>query len=445
MSLRSTLLMLAAAMVACDGGSDTDPTDTDTDTADTDTSDPCPGGVIEVSGEIVTDTTWTADCPVLLKGGVFVGDDTNATVLTIEPGARVYGESASSAFLVVRRGSRIEADGTAAAPIVFTSDQPEGSRARGNWGGVILNGRAPINACAAGTVGCEAEGEGGTGLYGGDDADDNSGTLRYVRIEYGGTEISADNEINGLTLAGVGSGTTLDFVQIHSNLDDGVEFFGGTAEVKHLVVSCPGDDGIDWDLGWTGRLQFGLVTQCDDAGNNGIEADNNEADFSATPGSSPVVSNLTLVGNPAIAEDNLGILLRRGTAGQVWNSIATGFSLACLGIRDAETYGHAADSSLAFAHDRFACDAAFETGDDGDVSQEDVVFAAGTDNDAGADVGVATGYVEGDPDYRPAAGSDAATGGMAPSGAFFDAASYIGAFDPAGADWTDGWTNFARD
>ena len=440
MSLRLALLSFALPLVAC-GGKDpsTDPTDTsdtagDTDTADT-TDTPaidCGDGPIILSGNITEDTTLYAACQYLLRGGVIVGDDTNETVLTIEAGTTIYGEAASDAFLVIRRGSKIEANGTADAPIIFTSDQLPGQRARGDWGGVVLNGRAPINACPAGTALCEAEGEGGTGQYGGNDVNDSSGTLRYVRVEYAGTEISPDNELNGISFAGVGAGTTVDYIQVHSNLDDGVEFFGGTVDAKHLVLSCNADDNIDWDLGYQGRLQFGLITQCDDAGNNGIEADNNEADFAAAPRSQPIVSNLTLIGSDAIAEDNFGILLRRGTAGQVWSSIITGFSAACLDIRDT------ADTEGAFNHVLLDCGTATQGPEEADA------LDAGDGNNADANVGVSTGYVDGNPDYRPAAGSDAVSGGATPSGSFFEAVDYIGAFAPAGADWSDGWTNFAR-
>ncbi|MFM2162095.1 MAG: hypothetical protein RLZZ383_1607, partial [Pseudomonadota bacterium] len=169
MSLRLALLSFALPLVAC-GGKDpsTDPTDTSDTAGDTDApAVDCGDGPIILSGTITEDTTLYAACQYLLRGGVIVGDDTSETVLQIEAGTTIYGEAASDAFLVIRRGSKIEANGTADAPIVFTSDQLPGQRARGDWGGVVLNGRAPINACPAGTALCEAEGEGGTGLYGG--------------------------------------------------------------------------------------------------------------------------------------------------------------------------------------------------------------------------------------------------------------------------------------
>lgn len=442
-------VVIAAAMFAagCTGDEDTgtgdtdvgdtDDTDTvvDTDTDDTDMplpEDDCPddaGTPVLLSGTITDDMVFGPRCPWILQGGVTIGDDVNETLLTILPGTIIYGEGATSGFLAIARSSKIFAEGTAAEPIIFTSDSATGP-GRGQWGGLILNGRAPINA------GLEAEGEGGTGKYGGTNAADNSGILRYVRIEYGGTEISTDNEVNGLTLGGVGNATEIDYVQIHANLDDGIEFFGGNVNVKHLVVSCPGDDAIDWDTGYTGLIQFAVVTQgCDLLGNNGIEADNGEADHDATPRSSPTLSNLTFVGNLTGADSPNGILLRRGTDATIANAIVTDFASACLAIRDDATY--AADPQI--DHTIFDCANDFETGD---TDSEEDVFNAGTGNSMADPQLTNTSLAGNDPNFAPASGSPAASGGDVPAGSFFEAATYLGAFDPAGADWTDGWTNF---
>ena len=442
---RTTLVLTAAMLAAgCDGDDttdDTDDTDTvdtdDTDTNDTDTTpeDDCPddvGTVGILQGEITEDMVLSPRCPWLLSGGVFIGNDVDETVLTILPGTILYGEGATNGFLSIRRGSKIMAEGTAAEPIVFTSDTT-GAYARGQWGGLILAGRAPINP-----EGGEDLIEGDAGVYGGTVAADNSGVLRYVRIQYGGIPISPDNEINGLTLAGVGSGTEIDYVQVHANDDDGIEFFGGTVNVKHAVVSCPGDDGIDWDLGYTGNIQFALVTQgCDDSGDNGIEADNHPTDFAAAPISNPTISNLTLVGGAA-NPDGFGIVLRRGTSGEIANAIVSGFPSACLAIRDDETYNN---SDLAFDHTILDCTTTYEGDDPDDVMQEEDVVSAGTGNSE-ADPQLVDTSLAGDPNFAPASGSPAASGGDVPAGSFFEAATYLGAFDPAGADWTDGWTNF---
>ncbi len=437
-------IVLTAAMFAagCSGEDDTtdDTADTDTDTPyDTDTDAPppeddCPpdGSVGILVGEITNDMVLGPNCPWLLQGGVFIGNDVDETILTILPGTVIYGEGNTNGFLSIRRGSKIMAEGTAAEPIVFTSDTT-GSYARGQWGGLILAGRAPINP-----EGGEDLIEGDAGIYGGTDPADNSGVLRYVRIQYGGIPISPDNEINGLTLAGVGNGTEIDYVQVHANDDDGIEFFGGTVNVKHAVGSCPGDDGIDWDLGYTGSIQFALVTQgCDDGGDNGIEADNHPTDFAAAPISNPTISNLTLVGGTA-NPDGFGIVLRRGTSGEIANAIVTGFPSACIAIRDDETYDNA---DLAIDHTILDCTTTYEVDDPDDLMQEEDVVNAGTGNTE-ADPLLTNTSLTGDPNFAPASGSPAASGGDVPSGSFFEAATYLGAFDPAGTDWTDGWTQF---
>ena len=153
----------------------------------------------------------------LLRGAVFVK---NGAILTIEPGVKIYGEQATNGTLIIAQGSKIMAEGTASAPIVMSSDAFEGSRARGQWGGLIINGSAPTNQGVT-------FGEGDTGAFGGNDPTDSSGVLRYVRVEYAGIEFSPDNELNGIAFQGVGSGTVVDHVQVHMNQDDGVEMFGG--------------------------------------------------------------------------------------------------------------------------------------------------------------------------------------------------------------------------
>jgi hypothetical protein len=166
--------------------------------------------------------------------------------------------------LIVERGGRLNAIGTREQPIVMTSDQPVGSRGRGDWGGLIINGRAPVNL--AGGLGT---GEGDTGVYGGTDENDNSGTLRYVRVEFSGIEFSPDNELNGIAFQGVGRGTTVDYAQAHMSRDDAMEWFGGTVDVKHLVLSNAADDGFDWTFGYRGRAQFVVLTQRGDDADNG--------------------------------------------------------------------------------------------------------------------------------------------------------------------------------
>lgn len=435
-------LLALPLLAACDGGETTD-TDKTTDTSDTNDTGTTncveENGACILEGSILEDMTLTADKAWLLRSAVTVGDDSSDVTLTIEPGTTVYGESATNAFLVISRGAKLHAEGTASAPITFTSDQAVGSRARGDWGGIALNGRAPINACADGSADCEAEGEGGTGLYGGSDATDSSGVLKYVRVEYGGTEISPDNEINGIGFQGVGSGTEVDYVQVHRNLDDGMEFFGGTVTAKHLVVTDPGDDGIDWDLGFSGKIQYAVVRQASDAGNNGFETDSNADDNTATPVSMPTVANVTLIGDEGIAEDNFGMVLRRGSAPTLANIAVTSFSTGCLAIRDQATFDFFAAGDASISHTIMACAQPYEEdAEETEVGTEDAIFEGDMSNQNVADL-MLTNATGATPDFRPTASSPLVGAGQSPSDSFFDATTYVGAFDTS-TDWTSGWT-----
>jgi hypothetical protein len=442
----STLSLLPLLLLAC-GSDDTD-SDTDTDGPGGDFAEACDALGVEctvingqnvgfLTGVITQDITLTSNAAWVLRGGVFIGgDNENNTTLSIEAGTTIFGDSATDGFLAIRRGSKIDARGTKDAPIVMTSDKAVGQRARGDWGGLVILGNAPINSCAQQP--CEAEIEGGAGLYGGSNPNDDSGVLEYVRVEFAGTEVSKDNELNGITFGGVGRATKVDYIQVHANLDDGIEMFGGTVDIKHVVVSCVGDDSIDWDAGWQGRLQFGLAVQCPDAGNHGIEADGNEANNAATPISNPILSHVTLIGHPDIPVDNFGIVLRRGTAGNLWNFVVTGFNKGCLSLRNAQTLAHFDDGTASIARTILDCDTAFEDADEPDR------FNGGTGNVVGAAGLKNATYIADNPDFRPEASGAAASGGQAPSDSFFTAASYRGAFDPTAEPWTAGWTNFAR-
>ena len=230
--------------------------------------------VCAISGTITGDLTLTDDVIYRLSGTVNVGADMggdgtkaggSAGVLNIPAGVTIVSKT-SADYLVVQRGSKIEAKGTASKPIVFThSSVLDGSltnpdTASGLWGGLVILGKAPINKCSndvRGTASCEKLVEGATdALMGGATPNDNSGTLRFVRVEYAGYEIFPGNELNGITFGGVGSGTTVDYVQVHNNQDDCVEFFGGTVNVTHLVCTGAGDDNLDIDWGYTGKMQY---------------------------------------------------------------------------------------------------------------------------------------------------------------------------------------------
>lgn len=289
-----------------------------------------------LSGTLLQDVRLTAGQTYLLQGAVYVGNEATNAKLSIDAGTTIRGSNGRD-FLVVRRGSQIFALGTKQAPIVMTGFEA-GKTTRGQWGGLVLSGRSTLNQCKnANAAVCENTPEGGVdATYGGSIPDDNSGTLRYLRIEYPGFEVSPDNELNGLTLNSVGSGTQIEYVQVVGSNDDGVEMFGGTVNLKHIVVSSAQDDSVDWDFGWTGKAQFVLVKQGTDDGNMGIEADNNVNNGQAQPRSNPTLANVTLIGGSPKKGD--GILLRRGTGVSLYNSIITGFTSSCLNLDDADTF-----------------------------------------------------------------------------------------------------------
>jgi hypothetical protein len=289
-----------------------------------------------LAGTLLQNTTLTADNTYLLQGAVYVGTEAQNAALTINAGVTVRGSNGRD-FLAIRRGSKIFAEGRADAPIVMTGFEP-GKTTRGQWGGLVVNGRSTLNQCRDVNASvCENSPEGGVDAsYGGTIANDNSGVLRYVRIEYPGFEVSPDNELNGLTLNSVGSGTTVDYVQVIGSNDDGIELFGGTVNLKHIVIAGSQDDGLDWDFGWTGKAQYVLIKQFADDGNNGIEADNNVNNQAAAPRSNPTIANLTIIGGSPKKGD--GILLRRGTGASFFNSVISGAASSCINLDDAETF-----------------------------------------------------------------------------------------------------------
>lgn len=302
---------------------------------------------VEVESDILANTTWTADKVWVITQPIFVGVDCGTdglaagcvqATLTIEPGTTIVGKTnlpqgVRGAYLVISRGSRIVADATGAdrAPteaetIVFTSDKPMGDRARGDWGGIVINGRAQTNA------GAEAEGEGDSGLFGGNLDTDDSGILRGVRIEFAGDDVTPTDQLNGLALQGVGSGTTISYLQIHYNVDDGIEPFGGTVSVDHMVVTGIGDDSVDGTDGYRGFMQFIVGQQRGDAADNGMELSNDGEDANRSPQSTAVIANATMIGagfgsgEIALANNgDRGVQFREGSHYRVYNSIFTGF------------------------------------------------------------------------------------------------------------------------
>jgi len=296
--------------------------------------------LVTIEGDITTSDVLSCDRQYLLIGTVFVK---SGAALTIEAGTTIRGDKLTKGTLVVQPGARIHALGTRDMPIVFTSNLEGDNRQPGDWGGIILLGRAPVNELRPNIEGL-LEG----GQYGGTDPTDSSGTLRYVRIEYSGTKIGPNNEINGLTLGGVGEGTFIDFIQVRLTADDCFEFFGGTVNAKHLVCQKNGDDGFDWDLGYKGKLQF-LVLQQDPEVNdetNGFEGDNDATGSLNLPTSEPKIYNATLCGKGRdVEKQQYGLLLRRSTRGTFRNLLVSGFE-AGLDIRDANTMVDVASSNF---------------------------------------------------------------------------------------------------
>lgn len=313
--------------------------------------------------QILADTTFKADTLYILGSGLYVGDNNvrqdneNKIKLTIEAGTTIMGQS-PEAYVQINRGAQILAEGTADKRILFTSSNRKN---RGSWGGLIINGSAPVNGCDEGASLCELQGEGLTKYtYGGNNPKDNSGVLKYVVVEYAGYEITTENELNGIAFQGVGNGTLVDYIQVHMNADDGVEFFGGTVNVKHVVLTGNRDDSLDWTNGWVGSAQYVIIEQYADAGNHGIEADNFGKRHTATPRSNPILANMTLIGSDKSqgAKGGSGILLRRGTGAHILNSYITGFSNSCLDIDDAETFKNAAEG-ITVANTFFNCATTF--------------------------------------------------------------------------------------
>jgi hypothetical protein len=306
---------------------------------------------VMITANITANRTFDADSNYVLVGRIGVNPP---ATLTIEPGTVIVGGGVGS-YLVIERDADIDAQGTENAPIVFTSGSrwQDGAQAPGDWGGVVIHGKAfanCVNECGSTATG-DCESEGGAGFFGGTDDADNSGTIRYARVEYSGQEISLDNELNCWTMNAVGSGTVLEYMQAHLGTDDLFEWFGGTARVSHIVATGGDDDLIDWQMGFRGFVQFVAGKQTPDNitlnADSGIEADNNEFNFDCTIRSNPVLSHLTLVGTGPLTGGSRGIRLRRGTAAAVINSIVQGFSNVGLRVEHPETFANCPGTSPA--------------------------------------------------------------------------------------------------
>ncbi len=322
------MVLLAGSMVFASCNKDDDDDD-DNNNNNTERS------IKEVSGIISGNVTWSADTIYRLNGFVRVGEDNGTDcvrtgVLTIEPGTLVIGDRESKGTLVVQRCSQIIARGTKEKPIVMTSERPVGSREPGDWGGLVICGRASNN------TGGIAELEGGYGGYhGGNIENDNSGVLEYVRIEYAGVPLQPNQEVNSLTMGSVGNGTTIRYVMCSFGLDDSFEWFGGSVNCSHLIAYRGLDDDLDVDLGFSGHVQFALCiranTLADQSGSNGFEVDNDGQGTTNTPFTSASFSNVSIIGPKATRETPLNANfqhaahLRRNNKLKIYNSIMTGY------------------------------------------------------------------------------------------------------------------------
>lgn len=306
----------------------------------------------EIAGDIAASRTLSNTKNYVLNNLVRVKA---GTTLTIEKGTTLVGKLDTKAILLVEAGAKLVAEGTADEPIVFTSAAAQGDRRAGDWGGVVILGKAPVNI-PGGKGNIEGIITTATGTeYGGTDPEDDSGVIRYVRIEYAGVVLSQDNEVNGLTFGGVGRGTKVDHVQVRHALDDCFEFFGGTVDAHHLICQYNQDDGFDTDNGYTGRLQF-LVLQQDPkhpGEDNGFESDNDANGSTNTPLTSPTVFNATMCGkNTDPASAQYGLLVRRNARGSYNNVLFTGFE-AALDVRDVSTANGATSGTLSLKGSRF--------------------------------------------------------------------------------------------
>jgi len=287
---------------------------------------------VTVSSDITTNTTWSGI--VLLQNKVYVKN--NAT-LTIQPGTIIRGDFASQGTLIITRGAKINAIGTATQPIVFTSNQAVGNRGEGDWGGLVILGLARNNQ-PGGVANIEGIAPTTDTQFGGNFDNDDSGTLRYVRVEFAGIALEPNKEINGITFGSVGSETEVDFVQVSFSGDDSFEWFGGTVNCKHLIAYRGLDDDFDTDFGYRGKVQFGLIIRdkalSDAPGDsNAFESDNDATGSAAQPKTMPIFSNITIVGAkgngsvvlPVGEKFEKAFRLRRNTATSVFNSLITGW------------------------------------------------------------------------------------------------------------------------
>jgi hypothetical protein len=289
--------------------------------------------IVQITGPQTSDVHLTADVNYLVSGRFSMQQ---GTTLTIDPGVVIFGDYNLVSYIVIERGAQIHAVGTREQPIIMTSARFPGEMAPGDWAGLVVNGRAVAN-CVNCWDGLSCQMEGGPGFYCGTEDCDNSGIMRYVRVEYAGFELAPNNELNAMTFNGCGAGTDFAYLQTHRGDDDNFEWFGGKCYMHHLVSTGGWDDNIDWQMGFRGGVQFAVVAQWSDGGDSGIEADNNEHNNNAACRSNPTISHCTFVGSGTGGTGAHGIRLRRGTDAQIYNCILMNWRNCGLRVEGAST------------------------------------------------------------------------------------------------------------
>lgn len=424
--------------------------------------------VVQLTGEITTQTL-SKDKKYLLVGQVFVRD---GQTLTIEPGTIIMGEKKSKGTLVIDRGGKLMAEGTATEPIVFTSNQAAGDRDRGDWGGVVVLGKAKVNIPDPSIEGIEP-----AVTFGGSDDADNSGVIKYVRVEFAGIELTPNNETNSITMGAVGNGTTFENIQVSYGGDDGIEWFGGTVNGKYLVEFASWDDSYDIDNGFSGNLQFGLALRypsyADQSDSNGFEWDTNGTNDETNQPTTVTVSNFTVLG-PCIDGNSYNknfkyaMDLRRRVAANIFNSVFLGFPTGAR-MNQSSVYPNYENGSALIANNVIYAKSS-KTASGNDTYDADAVLTYLTNNDntveAGSEYEASAAYTalgikpnlffgETINNAYPAHPDFTLSGGTLATGANFGYAafsesnrtnhfdksvSFIGAF--GSTDWTQGWTNF---
>jgi hypothetical protein len=438
-----------------------------------------PATTVDVTDSITSNTVWTSNHVYKLKGLIYV---TQGATLTIQAGTIIRGDDATAnSSLVICKGSKLYAVGTASSPIVFTSNKAVGSRAPGDWGGLILLGRASFNG-AGGIANIEGVGATSQNEFGGGatpDDNDNSGTLKYIRIEYGGYVFQPNREINGITFGAVGRGTVVDYIQTSFTNDDSFEWFGGTVNCAHLVAYRGVDDDFDTDGGYSGAVQFCLSVKDPQLGDatwnvsggstsEGFECDNDPTGSAATPITKAVFSNVTSIGalrgdasstnqsaiHPAFRR---ALRLRRNVQMRIVNSIFMDHPTGLFVDGTAAQANFTTNGTLVFANNLIAGAVSGRTLDAASPTAVRTAFTSGNNDSAVSTIGILTSpYNFTNPDYRPATGSVALTNIsfanalVAPfviretaNSNFIQKVDYRGAFAPSPvAMWTNGWTNW---